>query len=227
MSRISRKNQVEESLTYHIFNRGNAKLEVFHDDCDYQYFLKIIMKYKGLYNFEIFHWVLMFNHFHFVLAMKVPKLLSKCIGGILQSYTQYHHKRWDSAGKLWQGRFKSQAIQKENYLYRCGRYIERNPLRAGIVQYPWEYKWSSCSLYAGGGKEDDGITTIDPMYEALGETSSEKIKKYKEWLMEGEDSVFENMNVSVGGKEFRKNLFRENGRAIIRKWGRPVSEWTI
>jgi len=221
MPRISRENQIEESLTYHVYNRGNAKLEIFHDDRDYEHFLWLTKKYKQRYDLQIFHWALMFNHFHFVLTMEDVEFLSKCIGGFLQSYVQYHHKRWKSAGKLWQGRFKSQPVQKETYSYECGRYIERNPLRAGIVKYPWEYQWSSCSLYVDPEKQNDGITTIDPMYETFGENSSERIERYKEWLMEGEESDFKNLDSIVGDENFKKKLLRKSGRLYIKKRGRP------
>ncbi|MFH1678205.1 MAG: transposase [Candidatus Omnitrophota bacterium] len=219
MPRISRKNQLQGNLTYHIFNRGNAKLDVFHDDCDFEYFLNCIKLYKKKYNLQIYHWVLMSNHFHLSISIDIPDMLSKSIGGLQQAYVQYHHKRWKSAGKLWQGRFKSQPVQKEQYLYECGRYIERNPMRAGIVNYPWEYKWSSCPVYANN--KPDSITTFNPDYMSFGKDPSERVKGYKEWLMEGESGIFNNMDAPVGDKVFFSKLVLESGRRIGRRRGRP------
>ena len=117
MPRLSRRDQIEDSLTYHVYNRGNGKLDIFHDENDFNFFLHTVRKYKIKYPLDIYHWTLMKNHFHFSLTLDTPKLLSKCIGGILQTFAQYHHKKWDSAGKLWQGRFMSQSVQKEKYLF--------------------------------------------------------------------------------------------------------------
>ncbi len=219
MPRISRKNLIQENLTYHIFNRGNAKLNIFHDDFDFEYFLNLTKRYKEKYKLQIFHWVLMTNHFHLSISIEPPDKLSKCIGGIQQSYVQYHHKKYNSAGRLWQGRFKSQPVQKEQHLYECGRYIERNPMRAGMVDYPWDYKWSSCSVYANNGS--DSITTLDPTYESFGQNASERMNAYKDWLMEGEDNSFNDMDTPVGDKGFIHALMLKSGRRLIRKRGRP------
>jgi len=222
MPRLSRADQIEENLTYHIYNRGNGKLNIFHDEGDFNYFLYTIKRYKVKCPFDIYHWALMNNHFHFILSIGTPKLLSKCIGGILQVFAQYHHKRWDSAGRLWQGRFMSQPVQKEKYLFECGRYIERNPMRAGIVEYPWDYKWSSCQYYINNKKDD--IITKDPAFESFGSSHKETIENYKNWLVEGENDSFYNMHRSVGDKDFTRQLMEERGRVIVRKRGRPLKK---
>jgi len=160
----------------------------------------------------------MTNHIHLAISIEVPKMISKCIGGILQVYAQYHHKRWNSAGRLWQSRFASQAVQEERYLFECGRYIERNPMRAGIVRYPWDYKWSSCQYYVNGKKDD--IITPDPAFDSFGNNKGDRIENYKAWLMEGEESVFNNMANSAGDKDFIKQLTQKEGRLIRRKRGR-------
>jgi len=219
MARIPRKHQVQDSLTYHIFNRGNAKLDVFHDDSDFKYFLWLLKRFKDENKLQIFHWVLMSNHFHLSIIINAPDKLSKCIGILQQSYVQYHHRKWNSAGRLWQGRFKSQAIQKERYLYECGRYVERNPMRAGIVDYPWDYKWSSCSVYVHN--KPDSITTLDPAYESFGKDITERANAYKNWLMKGEDTIFNNMDAPVGDKDFIHRLMLKSGRRLLRKRGRP------
>lgn len=225
MPRIPRKDQFEENIVYHIFNRGNGKLDVFHDENDFRHFLKILKHYRDKFNLQIFHWVLMNNHFHLVASINILGHLSKCVGGITQAYAQYHHKRWNSAGKLWQNRFKSQPVQKEKYLYECGRYIERNPLRADIVKYPWDYAWSSCQVYVRN--KFDGITTLDSVYDAFGEDQAEKIQGYKNWLMEGEDLSFNNTEQPMGDHDFIKRLMVKSGRMVVRKRGRPGKSGTI
>lgn len=225
MPRLPRADQIENNLTYHVYNRGNGKLDVFHDEQDFRYFLYTIKRYSTKYSLHIYHWVLMNNHFHFVLSIDSPKLISKCIGGMLQVFAQYHHKRWNSAGKLWQGRFLSQPVQKEKYLFECGRYIERNPMRAGIVGYPWDYKWSSCQVYVNNKKDD--IITWDSAFESFGDNDKERIENYKEWLMEGENGLFYDMHRSVGDENFIRRLTEEKSRLIIRKRGRPLKKEPI
>lgn len=222
MPRVSRTDQIEDSLTYHVYNRGNGKLDIFHDDHDFEHFVGILKRYKTLFPLDIFHWVLMMNHIHLVISLENQKIISKCIGGILQVYAQYHHKRWNSAGRLWQGRFASQPVQREQYLFECGRYVERNPMRADIVKYPWDYKWSSCQYYVNSRKDD--IITPDPAFDSFGNTKQEKIENYKTWLMEGEDRAFDNLANPVGDREFIKQLTQENGRLIKRKNGRPAKK---
>jgi putative transposase len=151
--------------------------------------------------------------------MKNQENITKCIGALQQSYTQYHHIKWNSAGKLWQGRFKSQPVEKEKYLYECGRYIERNPMRAGMVKYPWDYKWSSCSVYVKG--EDDGITTVDPLFYAFGKSIKNRRENYKAWLMEGEQDLFSDRKNGVGDKDFAGRLIVNKGRFMARRRGRP------
>ncbi len=220
MSRIARKHQLENNLFFHVFNRANAKLEIFHHDTDYEYFLSLIKRYKKKYMFNLFHWVLLPNHFHFSIEMADQENIIKCIGGLQQAYTQYHHKKWNSAGKLWQGRFKSLPVEKERYLLDCGRYIEMNPVRAGIVEYPWEYKWSSCSVYLTG--EEDGITKIDPGYISLGRDVSGRGEKYKIWLMKEDQINIENNKKYFGSRNFRNKLVSKKGRLLARRRGRPL-----
>ena len=89
----------------------------------------------------------MTNHFHLLLQLQRPADLSSWRAGMLRAYVHFFNRRYGFSGHLWQGRFKSPAIQ---YLLSCGRYIERNPLEVGIVIEPWQYAWSSCRAYACG-----------------------------------------------------------------------------
>ncbi len=217
MIRIPRKDQIQDTLTYHIFNRGNAKLDVFHDNKDCDYFIGLIKTYEDRFNLYIYNWVLMKNHFHFLACINNPKFLSKCLGGLQQAYTQYHHKKWNSAGRLWQGRFKSQPIQNDRYFFECGRYIERNPMRAKIVKLPWDYQYSSCKLYSLG--ISDSITTTNPGYNSFSNTIAieSRQSEYRTWLMSGENRSFVNMDRPVGNEDFIKGLLKINGRLVAKK----------
>lgn len=83
-------------------------------------------------------------------------------------------------GYLYQGRYKSELIQDDSYLSECGRYIERNPVKSGIVKAPDEYRWSSCKYYTSGQKDD--IITENPLYESFGKTIESRRSAYKEYV---------------------------------------------
>jgi putative transposase len=121
MPSYARKHQLTNSLTYHVFNRGNAKDTIFKSAEDCEYFLKPFKKYLRKFTLKIFHWVIMPNHFHLLLEISEPDKIFKFMAGLSLGYTKYHHKKYESCGYLWQGRFKSQPVQKEIYMIACAR----------------------------------------------------------------------------------------------------------
>ena len=129
-----------DNVCYHVITRGNQKQAVFRDERDFRAYLKLLTKYKRKYKFKLYGWCLMPNHVHMVME---SSLLSKVMHGIDLSYAQYFKYRYGTIGHFWQDRFKSPIIQKDAYLINCISYIEYNPLRAGLVSRPEEYKWSS------------------------------------------------------------------------------------
>jgi putative transposase len=150
MPRTPRKYQESPSTFYHIMNRGHNREAVFADADDCRYFLDLLERYKKRFPLRIFHYCLLTNHFHLLVQMPTAQALSACLAGLLRSYVHYFNRRHGFVGHLWQGRFKSPAVEVEAYFLSCARYIERNPVAAGLVTLPWEYEWSSCRAYALG-----------------------------------------------------------------------------
>ena len=130
---------VFSSMPYHIISRGNNREKVFQEEEDFEKYLEICKRYKDQYEFGLYHWVLMNNHIHLIIEVKENSSLSKVMQGINLAYTIWFNRKNGKVGHLWQDRFKSAVIEKDNYLLECGRYIERNPVRAGIVKSPREY----------------------------------------------------------------------------------------
>ena len=222
MPSTARTHQLDLSLLYHIMNRGNARLEIFHNQEDYLYFIGILQNYYQEYHFFIYHWVLMPNHYHLLLELQEPKKLSKIMAGINRSYVHYHHKTYQSAGHLFQGRFKSKPIEKEKYLLSCGRYIERNPVKAGFAQYAEDYPYSSSRFYVFG--KPDHLTTKDPLIETFGEDPKQHTQAYRDFLRKfdaEEERQFESFEMPLGSREFRHRLTKEKGLFLPRKRGRP------
>jgi len=224
MPYLARTYQLKHSLLYHIINRGNARSEVFHEEKDYRFYIDLLKKYSNTHNFNIYHWVLMPNHYHLLIEIEKPENLSKVMAGLTRSYVYYYHKKYQTSGHLWQGRFKSQPIQKELYLLTCGRYIERNPVKAGIVKKAEDYPYSSAAYYVYGS--DDSLTTEDPIFEDLSNDPLKRREKYREFLLDfntEEDLIFSNLETPQGSEEFKRRLIKENGLFVSKRRGRPYN----
>jgi len=183
MARISRKEILGDNLYYHIIARGNGKRAIFRCRMDYKLFINITHKYLIKFPLHIYHYCLMKNHIHLIIQTTEGWMLPKFMQGALQRYAYHFRKKYDSPGYLFQNRYKCFPITKENYLMDCGRYIERNPLRAYIVNDISKYGWSSFNFYANGW-QDNLIVKPNPLYLELSNTDSERQKKYKEYILE-------------------------------------------
>ena len=100
--------------------------------------------------------------------------------------TKFANKQLSHTGSLWEGRFKSCIIESSEYLFACCRYIELNPVRAGIVNHPVDYGWSSCACKSKG--ESDKLVDFDDTYLALGDTMEERANAYRLFMR---DSITE------------------------------------
>ena len=134
---------VMDHACYHITARGNQKRRIFYEDIDFEEYLSRIRIYKKKYGFKLYGYCLMPNHIHLSGELGNKKHLSKFMQSLTRSYTAYFNKKYKKVGYLWQGRFKNRIIVKDRYLIDCMNYIELNPVRAGIVNAPHEYRWSS------------------------------------------------------------------------------------
>lgn len=222
MPSTARTHQLSLSLAYHVMNRGNEKSVIFHEEKDYLYFIKILQNYTRDDLVSIYHWVLMPNHYHLLLEINMPEKLSKVMAGIARSYVHYHHKKYDSAGHLWQGRFKSQPVEKERYFLSCGRYIERNPVKAGLVRDAEDYPYSSARYYVS--HFPDGLTTSDPLFDTFGGDIKEQAEGYRTFLRAfdaEEEERFERFEILLGSAEFRGKLIKTQGHFFPRRRGRP------
>jgi len=132
-----------DRLTYHVINRGNGRQEVFHKDGDYEAFINLMKQAKKLYSVKIFAYCLMPNHFHIVLMPDKGEELSKWMQWLMTSHVRRYHRHYESSGHIWQGRFKSFIIQRDEHLLMVLRYVEGNPVRAGLVNSAKEWLWSS------------------------------------------------------------------------------------
>ena len=165
---------------YHVVQRGNNGQGVFRDDEDYEKFLSLMRWYIKKFAFALYHYCLMPTHIHLLLKVLKKETLAKIMQGLLQSYRFYYRKKYSYLGYLYQGRYRSKIIENDEYLLECGRYIERNPVRARLVESAEQYKWSSGIFYIAGLKND--IVTEDPLYSSFGKNIQERRRFYKDYV---------------------------------------------
>ncbi|MDD5436160.1 MAG: transposase [Candidatus Omnitrophica bacterium] len=128
---------------YHIYGRGNQKQRIFFDNSDFEFYLTQLKRYKKRYFFRIYGYCLMPNHIHLLGEPKEPKNLSTMMQCLHRSYTAYFNNKYKKVGHLWQDRFRSKVIIRDDYLLRCISYIEQNPIRANLVENLEDYKFTS------------------------------------------------------------------------------------
>jgi putative transposase len=150
------------NIPFHILNRGNNRQKTFKDDADFEYFVSLLKRFKRELSFKLYHFCLMPNHTHFVIEPTIEGSLPKIMLKLTLAYTRYFNEKYEGVGHVWQGRYKSSLIDKENYFLWCGLYNELNPVRAGLVKHPKDWRWSSFNFYA--------FKEIDPLISSLIDT---------------------------------------------------------
>ena len=169
---------------YHIVTRGIDCRILFGDEMDKQHFLGIVCADLSKFGIFIFHYCLMSNHIHFLVKVTKSADLPKFMQIILQRYAYYFRKKYHSVGFIFQNRYKSRKIDNDAYLLECGRYIERNPLRAKIVSDLSKYRWSSYSLYVKGG-QNGIVKLLNPLYLDLASTDEKRREAYVNYVLQG------------------------------------------
>lgn len=164
-------------LPLHIIQRGNNRTPCFYADEDSGLYLHFLGQLAQRFECAVHAYVLMTNHVHLLLTSDKndgPSLLMKHLG---QRYVQYVNKTYRRSGTLWEGRFRSSIVQRDGYALKCQRYIELNPVRAGMVKHPGEYRWSSYQINADLRRS----TLIVPHqeYVGLGDTPEERAAAYR------------------------------------------------
>jgi putative transposase len=141
MPRLPRSFQ--SGLVYDVINRGNGQAEVFHKSQDYDAFLDLLGAAKKRTPLRLFAFCLMPNHFHLVVEPEASLDLSRFMQWLMTSHVRRYHRHYEGSGHVWQGRFKSFPIQRDEHLLTVLRYVRQNPVRANLVSTESEWPWSS------------------------------------------------------------------------------------
>lgn len=216
------------NVPLHIIQRGNNRQACFFADEDARFYLDWLREHAGKTGCRIHAYVLMTNHVHLLLSASTPDGAGALMKALGQRYVQYINRTHRRSGTLWEGRFRSCLTQEESYLLACQRYIELNPVRAGMVDHPAEFRWSSYRANAQG--EPDAVIEPHPLYLALGATAATRQAAYRE-LFRYEldpgavDAIRQatNGNYALGDERFGAEIPAMLGRRAVRgKAGRPV-----
>jgi putative transposase len=155
---------VAPGFPHHITQRGNRRQQTFFSDQDFKAYLALMAEWCENYRVEIWAYCLMPNHIHLIAVPDTKDGLNLAVGEAHRRYTRMINFREGWRGHLWQGRFAS-FIMEERYLLACTRYIEYNPVRAGLVKCPEDWKWSSAGAHMD--ETDDVLVKTSPLLEIV------------------------------------------------------------
>lgn len=161
----------------HVVHRGNNHVQIFRSEGDYDFFRHCLEKGGIGQDVGLHSYVFMTNHVHLLMTAKDETGISKLIQSAARRYVGYFNKKYARTGTLWEGRFHSTPITTDHYLLACHRYIDMNPVRAGLVQSPESYRWSSHRHYALGSA--DALLTTHPVIVALASDDKRRIVAYR------------------------------------------------
>ncbi|HTZ19207.1 MAG TPA: transposase, partial [Dissulfurispiraceae bacterium] len=148
MPRIARA--VAMGYPHHIIQRGNNRELVFYDEEDKKEYLLLLAKYTEKWSCVVMAYCLMSNHVHLLVKPSMKESLYKMMQGITLCYSQYANRKYGRSGRLWESRYHSCIVDREKYLWAIARYIEQNPVRAGMVKKAEEYAYSSARAHVKG-----------------------------------------------------------------------------
>jgi putative transposase len=150
MPRTARASQ--GGYCYHVLNRGNGRRTVFHKDGDFAAFVTLLRDAGERLPMRLLAYCVMPNHFHLALWPRQDGDLSAYMMWLLTAHVRRYHQHYHSSGHVWQGRFKAFPIADDDHLLTVLRYVERNPIRAGLVARAEEWPWSSAAHAAADGR---------------------------------------------------------------------------
>ena len=225
MPRARRFIPVDSAL--HIMCRGNNRQNIFNNDSDKLYYWHLLNDLKDENKVNIFHYCIMDNHVHLIVWITYESKLSKFMKQLNLSYYNYYKKLYGYWGHIWQGRYKSNIIETDTYLLHCGKYIELNPVRAGIVNLPGEYSFSSYRHYSLG--QPDAAISESPAFLGLGDDSLKRKRRYIAFVVDS--GIINSGNLTrqafIGSEDFIRKLRQYYGiKETNSKGGRPKKSKT-
>ncbi|MBV6523067.1 MAG: hypothetical protein MNPFHGCM_03234 [Gemmatimonadaceae bacterium] len=223
MARLPRFSALEHPQ--HVIQRGNNRTRLFDQAQDYLVFRRCMQSALQRCECDIHAYVLMTNHVHLLITSNAAGAIGKFMQSVGRSYVRYFNDRYRRTGTLWEGRYRATLISTDEYLFRCSRYIEENPVRAGMVSNPAGYRWSSYSANALGMA--DALVTPHARYLALGASPHSRQRAYRALFRNVIDKAglhairdATNHAWALGGERFQIEVASRDRRAARQPRGR-------
>jgi REP element-mobilizing transposase RayT len=215
--------------TYHVTSRGNEKRSIFRTNKDRETFLQLLGEAVQRFGWNVTAWVLMSNHFHVVIQTPEPNL-SRGMQWLLGSYVGIFNKRHRRSGHLFQGRFKSIIVEKERHFANLIRYVVLNPVRAGIVARPEDYRWSSYRSSAALAEAPKWFD-MNAVLESFGGDNDLGRAAYRQFVLDNlgvDDPLWQELNngIYLGSEQWAK-LMREHVESKPRSTDHPVVQRAV
>jgi putative transposase len=223
VKRMPRRARIRAAgIPLHVIQRGHDRRACFFADEDYRFYLHQLAELSRRFECPVHAYVLMTNHVHILVTPATDEGASLLMKNLGQRYVQYINRVYQRRGTLWEGRFRSCFVDRLEYFLKCHHYIELNPVRAGMVRHPSEYRWSSYRSNA----EARSSKIIQPHdeYLALGSTEDERCAAYRDLCrcdLDPEDlkqiRSAATGNFALGNDRFRQDIEVMIGRSVTRQ----------
>jgi putative transposase len=204
---------------FHVVQRGNDRHTCFFGERDYAVYLKALAEACRHYGLVVHAYVLMTNHVHLLVTPRAVDSISRTMQSVGARYVRYVNKSSSRTGTLWEGRYRACLIECDEHVLAACRYIDLNPVRAGLVARPADYRWSSYLALVGA--RWDPLVAPHAVLDALGRPRDEA---YASWCRQGDrdEDVSElrratNEELAFGTRQFKARVERQTGRATSRK----------
>lgn len=206
----------------HVIQRGNNRAALFATESDFHFFSDCLIEACSRHGCRVHAYVFMTNHVHLLMTPDRENTIGKVMQSVGRRYVQYFNFTHQRTGTLWEGRYRATPIDTERYLFICYRYIELNPVRAGIVNEPHDYRWSSHGCNAWGAV--DRLVRAHDLYIALGSTDRERQGSYLSLFGESlEASTLSEIRAATNkGWALGDDKFKEEIEGLLQRRTRPL-----
>lgn len=207
-------------MPQHVIQRGNTRATMFVDDADCQFFLDSLRCVCSDNECLVHAYVLMRNHVHLLMTPLGHASVARVMKALGARYVHHFNKRHGRTGGLWEGRYRASLVETDRYLLTCYRYIELNPVRAGLADHPGAYRWSSYRANAHGARDD--LITPHDVFLSLGSDAHARRRGYRGLFeaaipLETLEDIRRTTNLGwvLGGKLFRDEIATLLGRPTV------------
>ena len=198
-------------IPQYVIQRGNDRQACFFSDDDHQTYLTLLREAAARHDCAVHAYVLMTNHVHLLVSPTAARGVARMMQTLGRGYVGYINARYRRTGTLWEGRYKSCLVDADDYLLTCYRYIELNPVRAGMVERPEAYRWSSHACNAHGAH--DAIVRPHAGYLALCASEAARQVAYRALFAEAltpariaDIRAYVQQQKALGGVQFRAQV---------------------